>query len=186
MRALILVLSAVVLGLSGWILYDGGARAATGPTFTLGHLIGDAGEGERATYTDQEGNQLTFYVEKAVPSGPDRPPYVLVRRILSDRMGKPLPNADDRYEHMVTVHGIFPLTAPSDPSGYDRLWVWSRLRPETIDWQGRKRDTWRFDAIDPALPPDADTVVVWMDEAVPVFGIVRWTRGDRTWTWRGS
>jgi hypothetical protein len=184
MRALILVLSALVLALAVWMLVEPPGAQATGPTFLLGRLIADAQEGERAAYVDGEGNTLVYSVEKSVPAGPDRPPFLLIRRVLADRSGKV--QASDTWQHMVTVHGIFPLTAPQDPTGYDRLWVWTRLRQESIDWQGRKRVAWRFDAIDPALPPDADTVVVWMDEEVPVFGMVQWRRDGRTWTWRGQ
>jgi hypothetical protein len=185
MRVLILLLSAVVLALAVSILLHTGAEAQGGQVFTLGRLISDGREGEEAVYSDGEGNTLAWSIAKQIPGGPDRPPFAEILRVLKDRSGTVL--AKDSYRHMVTVHGVFPLMAPQDPTGYDRCWVWTRLRREAIDWRGKTREAWRFDLIDPALPSDSDTVVAWMDEEVPVFGIVRWQRGGRTWTlssWR--
>jgi hypothetical protein len=73
--------------------------------------------------------------------------------------------------------------APADPDGHDRIWIWEHIRRVRMPWQGKDRDLWRIDLIDPALPEEggADHVVAWLDESAPVFGLVRWQRRDRTW-----
>ena len=62
MRALILVLSALVIGLAVPVLLHkgGGARAGiAGEMLQLGRLLANAEPGEEATYRDQEGNTKT-------------------------------------------------------------------------------------------------------------------------------
>ena len=73
--------------------------------------------------------------------------------------------------------------APGDPDGYDRTWIWTRIRREKVPGpDGREREAWRVDLIDPAIDPEggADHVVAWLDEDIPVFGLLRWQRGGRT------
>ncbi len=189
MRALILLLSAVVLILAALIVYPalaggtGGATASTGRLFDATRLITDARAGESATYRDERGETWTFKVEMAVPGGPERPPRIRIWSIRRDRSGDPLPGGTEVYEHRPTRHGLYPLMAPADPEGYDRVWIWSRIRWAAVSWQGKPRELWRVDLIDPALPEagGADHVVAWLDESVPVFGLVRWQRRDRTW-----
>ena len=189
MRALILLFSAVVLILAALIVYpslaDGAGDSApsAGRLFDATRLIADAAAGETATYRDEHGETWTFKVESAVPGGTERPPRIRIWSTRRDRSGNPLPGGTHVYDHLPTRHGLYPLMAPADPDGYDRIWIWDRIRRASLPWQGASRELWRIDLIDPALPEvgDADHVVAWLDEAVPVFGLVRWQRRDRTW-----
>jgi hypothetical protein len=71
--------------------------------------------------------------------------------------------------------------AQDAPGGYDRIWVWTRITRTNIPWHGRTLRCWLVEARDPALPDNADAVQVWMHEAVPVFGILKWSRGDHVY-----
>ena len=188
MRALILLFSAVVLILAALIVVPSlGGRskgsAPTGRVFDATRLIADASAGEYAVYRDERGETWTFKVETAVPGGAERPPRIRVWSIQRDPAGNPLPNGSHVYDHLPTRHGLYPLMAPADPDGYDRIWVWDRIRRATLPWQGKPKELWRVDLIDPALPQEAgaDHVVAWLDESVPVFGLVQWQRRGRTW-----
>ena len=183
MRALILVLAAVVIGLAALIISTESSPLTTGPVFDATRFIRDARSGERASYRNESGQLLTFTVELAVPGAPDREPAIHLLVSLEDAQGKPLPYGAATYEHRPARHGLFPLTAPNDPDGLDRLWVWTRIRQEPVTLRGRELLAWRFDLIDPALSPDddADHVVAWLDPSIPVFGLVRWQRKGVTW-----
>lgn len=183
MRALILVLAALVVGLAALIISTESSPLPAGPVFDATRLIRNAQKGESATYRDESGRLLNFAVELAIPGSMDREPAVHLLISLTDRQGKPAPYGAARYEHRPARHGLFPLMAPGDPDGLDRLWVWTRIRQERITHRGRDILAWRFDLIDPALPSDddADHVVAWVDSSIPVFGLVRWQRQGVTW-----
>ena len=192
MRALILVLSAAVVGLAVMILVRDSSQAGVPakPTqrFWPSAMLFNAEPGEEAEYRDEEGNRISFRVEQTIRP-PGRPEdRLLIRRRLLDRTGQLMgPDADVAYEHSVTRHGWFPLMAPEEASGYDRVWIWQRIRESSLTWHGRERKCWRVDFIDPALPEGADGVQAWYLEDAPVFGIIAWSRQDHTWTltsWR--
>ena len=190
MRIAILLLSALVVALAVPILVGGQPQARPAPVFDATALIADATRGESATYRDEVGNTVTWTVEAAIPPGPDREPRIRILAVHRDREGHEVPGGIARYEHHPARHGLFPLMAPNDPQGYDRLWVWTRIRREEAVWRGEPRQLWRFDLLDPALEPEGggDHVVAWLDEEVPVFGIVRFQRRGRTWElaeWEG-
>jgi hypothetical protein len=186
MRALILVLCAVVVTLTiPVLLHAGGATRTTevGERFYPGVLLYDARTGEEATYRDQEGNTLVWrVVERIAPEGQTERLRIL--RLLLDRTGRPMSPrfGEIRYEHDFVHHGWFPLMAPLEPQGLDRLWIWARIRQEQRAVRGKEWDAWRVDFIDPALEPGSDEVQAWFHPDVPVFGLVEWHRGGRTWT----
>jgi hypothetical protein len=180
MRGLILVLAAVVVALSASILLRSEPTGPEAPVFRPGRLVSDATRGEEAQYADAEGNRLRYAVETTTGGGPDHPPSLRIRREVWDATGNLLSSVT--YDHYPTIHFLFPLVAPEDPDGYDRVWVWQRIRREEIDVGGKRRPAWRVDGIDPALPTDADAFVAWFDDQVPVFGLLRWQRFGRTWT----
>lgn len=188
MRALILVLSALVVGLSVPVLLHagGGARPqAWGDLFEARLLLADAQAGEQVTYRDQEGNLLTWIVEGRGSGGPDAAKQrVRIRRRIQDRHGRLVDPrwGDIPYEHDLTQHGWYPLMAPDEPEGLDRVWIWARMRREVRQEKGEQRVSWRVDFVDPGLAPGADDVQAWFDAAVPVFGIREWHRGGRIWT----
>lgn len=183
MRTLILVLSLAVMGLAAPILIRPSGDPAPPVTLDARRLVSDARTGEVATYRDAVGNTVTYRVEAVVPATATRQPVVKIHVTHHDRQGAPLPGASVRYEHRPARHGLFPLMAPTDPRGFDRLWIWRRIRRATLTWRGKPREAWRFDLIDPALRPegDGDHVVAWMDETAPVFGMIRFQRRGRTW-----
>lgn len=183
MRALILVLAALVIGLAALIISTESSPLPVGPVFDATRFIGDARRGERASYRNEAGQLLTYTIEMAVPGSIDREPMIQVLVSLQDRQGSPVPYGAARYEHRPVRHGLFPLMAPTDPDGLDRVWVWSRIRRDSINVRGRDVVAWRVDLIDPALPPedDADHVVAWLDPDVPVFGLLRWQHRGSTW-----
>lgn len=183
MRALILLLSLTVVTLAVLILLAHPEPASVGPTFDATRLLGDARPGEEATYRDEQGRTLTLRCESVVPGGPDSSPWVRIRMIRRDKRGRILPGGQAVYDHYLTKHGLFPLVAAADPQGLDRLWVWRRIRRGELTWQGRSRPAWRFDLIDPALPSagGGDQVIAWLDETVPVFGLLQWHRRGETW-----
>jgi len=182
-RALILVLSAAVVALATLILLHRPGPPEEGRQFPASRLVSDARRGERVTYRDEVGNTITFVVEGAAPGGADREPAIRILVQYLERGGTPTPAGSARYDHLPTRHGLFPLMAPGDPDGYDRVWVWTRIQFGAVPWRGTLHPAWRFDLIDPALDPtgDGDHVVAWLDEALPVFGLVRWQRAGHTW-----
>jgi hypothetical protein len=188
MRALIILLSLGVVGLAVSIV--SAARAAESPRrqagerLRVGTLLGDALQGESAVYREQTTQALiAWFVDGTPPPAPFSPPIKSLRRELLDRGGQPLvgPLASIVYSHRLTEHGWFPLMAPEAPEELDRLWVVRAIQPDVISIGGKDRACWRVDAIDPALPPEAETVVAWIDDAVPVFGILRYKRAGETW-----
>jgi hypothetical protein len=184
-RALILVLSLLVVGLSASILLAQPRGPDTSNVFVAARLIGDAAPGEQARYRDEEGYQLVWRVDGVIPGTADRPAQIRITRFLVDPRGRSMTDASGTYDHFPSRHGLFPLTAPSDPQGYDRLWVWTRIRRETVPWRGGTRKAWRVDLIDPALPSegDRDHAIAWLDETIPVYGLLRFQHNGRTWEW---
>jgi hypothetical protein len=182
-RALILLLSLVVVGLSASILLAEQRAPRGDDIFVAARMIGDAQPGEEARYRDEEGYTLIWRVDGVIPGSADRSAQIRISRFLLDPKQRPVPDASGAYDHYPSHHGLFPLTAPSDPQGYDRLWVWTRIRRESIPWKGGTRKAWRVDLIDPALPAEGerDHAVAWMDESVPVYGMLRFQHNGRTW-----
>ena len=191
MRVLILLLSALVVALAIPVLKHagGGAREGRpGEMLRLGLLIANAQAGEEAIYRDQDGNTLIWTVEGRAPAPVASQERPIVRRRLLDKLGRPVDPrwTDLTYEHDSARHGWFPLMAPQDPQGLDRLWVWARIRRDVRVVRGKERPCWRIDAVDPALQEGADEVLCWFDEQAPVFGLVEWHRAGRTWTLVGA
>ena len=187
MRALILILSALIVGLTVPVLIHAGGSArgpGTGLRFKVGELLRNAAEGEEATYRDQDGNLLTWRVEKVFTSADRGSDRLLIRMRLFDRTGRLADPVwgDIAYEHDMALHGWLPLMAPQEPDGLDRLWVWARIRQEPLSVLGKERLCWRVDAIDGALPQEREEVQAWMHPDVPVFGLAAWHRDGRQWT----
>lgn len=188
MRALILILSVLVVALAGLIVVRVHGRATQarqeGPLFYVGTLLADARPGEEAVYREATSLRLQAYrVEKGPPPSAFAPPHKLIRRLLRDRSGQPIGGASASilYKHRLTEHGWFPLTAPEVPDALDRVWIVRSIRRDTLTLNRKERICWRVDLIDPALPEDADTVVAWLDEKTPVFGLLKWKRRGETW-----
>ncbi len=187
MRALILALSILVVGLAVAIVIEISDRSSvdkSGPTLNVYALLADAAAGESVTYVEQGGsrNQRRYTVMEDI--GPEKTgvPEKYIRAQFLDRLGEARGKADSvAYRHRVTDHGWFPLMAPNAAEDLDRLWIIRSIRKEEILWQGRKHMCWRVDLIDPALPPEAEAVVAWLDETKPVFGLLQWKRLDETW-----
>ena len=134
-------------------------------------------------------------------------PFKQIQRRLMDPKGRPYegPLGVVTYDHTLTEHGLFPLTAPEAPDALDRIWVIRGIRPDTLTLGpqaggdrfdladlpaadalgpqagGAVHDCWRVDLIDPALPAGQDTVVAWVSTEIPVFGLLKWKRGGETW-----
>jgi hypothetical protein len=185
MRALLLLESAVVLLLAALILWPRAAPAqgAVGDYFLGDRFLLDALPNERVRYRIDDGRStLEYAIDKVDRGNPlTGPPRIQIRRALTDAQGRPAPDPTPTYTHLPHVHGLFPLVAQDAPGAYDRTWVWTRIARATIPWRGTTLRCWRIDAIDPALPEDADAVQVWMHEDVPVFGILKWTRGGHVY-----
>jgi hypothetical protein len=185
MRTAILILALVVVGLAvSILLLPPPPIEREGPVFAVGRLISDAVKGEEVQYADPEGNRVLWRVESILGGGPDHPPWKRIRRERRDAAERLL--SVQSYEHYPTIHFLFPLTAPEEPDGYDRVWVWQRIRRDAIDVGGKRRAVWRVDGVDPGAPPDDDTFVAWLDETVPVFGLLKWQHRGKTWTLVGS
>ena len=144
MRTLILVLSAVVIALSILILLDRPRPPERG-RLRVSRLIPDARAGESATYRTESGetHHLPGRARRPGRRGPS--PRIRVWSLHYDRSRPADPGGGAVYDHLPTRHGIFPLTAPGDPEGYDRLWVWDRIRRSPVTWQGGTREVWRVD-----------------------------------------
>jgi hypothetical protein len=180
-RALILLESAVVLGLSLGILLRGPTAPGEGDVFRADRLLLDAKPGEKAEYRGDDGIVLAYEVESTTQGGTAQGGPVLHLRTRQRDASGPLPGTDVAYRHLPARHGLFPLLTPTHPEADDRLWIWRRIRRETIPFAGKPLRAWRMDCIDPALPPDEDAVVVYFHEEAPLFGIVRWSRNGRTY-----
>jgi hypothetical protein len=188
MRALIFILSIVVVALAVAIVVEVDDRPEfvnrVGRTFYVEALLADATVGESALYREKTSLKLTeFRVEEAPQLPPIQVPYKRIRRKLMDPRGTPYAGAPSgvTYAHRLTDHGWFPLTAPQAPKALDRVWVIRSIHPDTLTWKEEERPCWRVDLIDPALPEGADTVVAWLDDAVPVYGLLKWKRSGETW-----
>jgi hypothetical protein len=188
MRALILLLAAAVVGLAAEIVRWVDARPdwehRTGPTFRVGRLLADAAGGEHARYRETTSRRWTeFEVEQAPRLPPEASPWKIVRRTLLDANAQPYANEPHgvAYRHRLTDHGWFPLLAPEAPQALDRVWIVRSIRTDVLTVLGEERSCWRVDCIDPALPEGSDTVVAWLDPAIPVFGLLKWKRAGETW-----
>lgn len=188
MRALILILSAVVVALAVSIVLHVHQRpefvTRVGPEFYVGGLLSDAAKGEEAVYREKTSQRLTRFT---VVDAPRLPPMVVphkrIRREIQDPRAGAEPGSGDSitYDHRLTDHGWFPLLAPEAPDALDRVWVVRSIEPDKLQWNHEERACWRVDLIDPALPEGSDTVVAWLDERIPVFGLLKWKRGGKTW-----
>ena len=188
MRALILILAAAVVGLAVSIVLYMDKRPGfvhrVGPTFQVGSLIADARGGEEATYRETTSlDRLTLKVESAPRLPPFVEPYKVIRQFLLDPRGRARGDsgAGVAYQHNLTEHGWFPLMAPEVPDALDRVWILRSIRPDKLTLNRREYDCWRVDLIDPALPEGADTVVAWLNDRIPVFGLLKWKRAGQTW-----
>lgn len=188
MRALILLLSVIVVALAASIVSYADKRPDVqrrqGKTLPVQALLGDAFPGEEVVYREETSlRRMVFRVEQTPAPAMMQAPHIVIKRLVQDRYGRLYddPGAVLTYKHKITRHGWFPLTAPEDPDALDRIWVIRSIRPDKIRVRQKERDCWRVDLIDPALPPEADTVVAWLDPKVPVFGLLKWKRLDETW-----
>ncbi len=193
MRALILLLAATVVALAVLIvLYVDdrpGSVIRTGPLFHVGALLADAEGGEAATYMERTSRRLIdFKVEQVPRLPPHAVPYKLIRRVLRDAQGEVYQTSGSSvsYQHNVTDHGWFPLMAPEVPDALDRTWIIRSIRPDRITVNRNEHDCWRVDLIDPALPEGSDTVVAWLSDKVPVFGLLKWKRRGETWEFKSG
>jgi hypothetical protein len=178
MRALILLESAVVVALALGILLRGPAREAQADVFRADRLLFDAQPGERADFRGDDGLTLSYVLQQVERRGGGAPVF----RLQTEQRDPSGPLAGPTgYAHVLAQHGLFPLLTPGHPDANDRLWIWRRIRRETISWAGAPLPVWRMDCIDPALPADQDAVVVYFHEGAPLFGILRWTRNGRTY-----
>ena len=185
MRALLLLESAVVLLLAGLILWPRGAplQGPAGDYFPGERFLLDALPGERIRYRVDDGRAVLEYgIDIADRGNPlTGPPKFRIHRALFHAQGHPVPDPWPSYTHLPHLHGLFPLVAQDAPGALDRTWVWTRITRVTVPWRGTTLRCWRIDAIDPALPDDADVVQVWMHEDVPVYGILKWTRSGHVY-----
>ena len=193
MRALILLLAAAVVTLAVLIVRYVDQRPGfvnrTGPLFYVGTLLGDAEGGEEASYQERTSRQIVdFKVELAPRLPPIAVPYKQIRRVLRDPQGLvyPSPGSSVSYQHELTQHGWFPLMAPEATDALDRIWVIRSIQPDRITVNRQDHDCWRVDLIDPALPEGSDTVVAWLSDKVPVYGLLKWKRAGETWEFRGG
>ncbi len=199
MRALILLLAAIVVGLAVLIVRyveDPAGRGAhdgpryirrTGPLFYVGALLADGEAGEAATYQEVTSRRLIdFKLEQSPRLPPFAVPYKVIRRVLRDPQGEvyQTPGSSVAYRHRLTDHGWFPLMAPEVPDALDRVWIIRAIEPDRITVGRADYDCWRVDLIDPGLPDGADTVVAWLNDKVPVFGLLKWKRAGETWVFK--
>lgn len=193
MRALILLLAATVVTLAVLIVLYVDDRPGfvnrTGPLLYVGALLADAQGGETATYMERTSRRLIdFKVEQAPRLPPFAVPYKLIRRVLRDAQGEIYqgPGSTVSYQHSISEHGWFPLMAPEVPDALDRTWIIRSIQPDRISVNRNEHDCWRVDLIDPALPVGSDTVVAWLSDKVPVFGLLKWKRRGETWEFKSG
>lgn len=189
MRALILLECLVILALAGLILLhpSPGQETREQDVFPASLMLGDATPGETVTYRVDQATTLEFSVGAVDRGGPQGPPKVTITRAVRDSVGAVTPEAEPTYVHQLVEHGLFPFLTPSAPKAWDRTWILRRIRRDEIRFLGRPLKCWRVECIDPALEPEQESVVVWMHEAVPVFGIVRFERAGHIYectSWR--
>ena len=187
MRAAILGLSALIVMLSISIVIEISGRASPGGRkglkFAVGRMLKDARQGEQAVYREAggRGRYLTYTVMDEWSATIKRVPTKQIEVTLRDPRQAPERAQHALYEHRVTDHFWFPLMAPSAPDAKDRVWILRSITRDEILLGDRIRACWRIDLIDPALPEDAEAVVAWMDETVPVFGLLKWQRRNTVW-----
>jgi hypothetical protein len=188
MRVTILILSGAVVLLAASIVNFVQAREEEGPRLgplmNLDHMIANARASEEVEYREATSyRQMHFRVEQAPHLPPFATPWKFIRRVLKDARSRTYENAATGvgYRHDVGTHGWFPLMAPQAPDALDRVWVIRAIHQDKITVMSREWDCWRVDCIDPALPDGKDTVVVWMHEQIPVYGILKWKRAGETW-----
>jgi hypothetical protein len=187
MRAAILGLSALIVLLSASIVVEITARASAGTRrgmrFDAARMLADARVGEQVVYREQGGRRrrLAYAVTAEWPETIKRVPTKEIEVLLSD----PREPADRArravYEHRLTDHFWFPLMEPRAPEELDRVWILRAIRRDDVLVGNETRACWRVDLIDPALPEDAEHVTAWMDTSVPVFGMLKWKRGETVW-----
>ena len=187
MRALIFALALVIVALAVSVVQEISSRAGParreGRVFRVHQLITDARPGELVTYREGGGRrrELSYRVADAPPPGPDSAPVIQIQSYLLDPR---LPKSEaikGGYQHRLTDHFWFPLTNMDVPDALDRVWVWRSITRDTILVGDKSRECWKVTLIDPALPQESETVVVWMSEDVPVYGILQWQRRGETW-----
>ena len=160
MRALILFLSLLVVGLSGSIVWELSNRpqgnTSAGETLPVNRFLQDAGTTETAQYLSRSGRFLSYRVvgRIEIPDQPLRFELEVARQV---RRNQAAPGEEPvQYVHDETVHGIFPLMAPEAPDRLDRVWIMRSILREEIVIGGRSVKAWRFDLIDPGLDPAAE------------------------------
>lgn len=188
MRVLILVLAAVVVALAVSIVtfvQDRDERGPRlGPLMNLDNMIANARASESVDYREATSfRQMQYRIEQAPTLPESVTPWKFIRRVLRDARSQTYENAATGvgYRHNIGTHGWFPLMAPQSPEALDRVWVIRAIHQDKITVMSHDWDCWRVDCIDPALPAGEDTVVVWMSEQIPVFGILKWKRAGETW-----
>ena len=189
MRVLILILAAAVVGLAVSIVMHVEQRSGTyiqrvGPLMPIGAMLGNARASEEAEYRETTSyRQVHYRIEQAPRLPPFAVPWKYIRRTLRDARSRVYENAATGvgYKHSLSEHGWFPLMAPEAPDSLDRVWIIRSIRPEKITVSRTEWDCWRVDLIDPALPQGRDTVVAWLSEKIPVYGLLKWKRAGETW-----
>jgi len=188
MRVLILILAAVVVALAVLIVTFVQERdelgPRLGPLMNLENMIANARASEEVEYREATSfRQMSYRVEQAPHLPPFATPWKFIRRTLRDARSQTYEDAATGvgYRHDIGAHGWFPLMAPEVPDALDRVWVIRAIHQDKITVMSREWDCWRVDCIDPALPDGEDTVVVWMNEQIPVYGILKWKRAGETW-----
>jgi len=187
MRAAILGLSALIVMLSISIVIEITSRASPGGRkgmkFAVGRMLKDAQIGEQAVYreTGGRGRYLTYTVRNDWSATIKRVPTKQIEVTLRDPRQAPERAQRSLYEHRVTDHFWFPLMAPDAPGAKDRVWILRAITRDEILLGDRTRACWRIDLIDPALPADDEAIVAWVDETVPVFGLLKWKRRNTVW-----
>jgi hypothetical protein len=182
MRLLILFESLLVVALAVATLTQKPRVAASTDVFRADLLILDAKPGETAEFRGDDGIVSSYRLvgSKSAGGAVGGGPFHYILTSQRDATGE-IAGSSVQYEHQVARHGLFPCLTPAHPEADDRLWIWRRVRRETIAFRGERLSTWRMDCIDPALPPGQDAVVVWFHADAPLFGIVRFTRNGRTY-----
>ena len=192
MRALIFLESLAVIALALLILLVGPPTVNSADShviFPALNFLGNAVPGETVRYSiDSTGRSLQFSVGAVSRGLPSDPPRLQIARLMTDELGRAEADDAPEYTHLLHRHGMFPFLAPEAPDAYDRVWILKRIRREDIPWHGKEVRCWHVDCIDPGLPPERSAVELWMYEAVPVFGILRWRHDGHTYDsdWRAK